>query len=171
MAKLIDILSQLIKYSNLNDKTKSRHEQAVPDTISKMCKGTRTDGGGCLIRRANRHAMDHCTLSMIDATGDMIFYNNKTGLSINTKIRASMKDDQYTTHACVSGDESICRSCSCKAGSEGNKRIFCDHVPTVGVQLSHLLPDGLAEHIMVELSTMWGSVSLSLCEITHNNIC
>ena len=49
--------------------------------------------------------MDRRTLFIIDATGDILCYNKKSFLFINTKVRASMKDDQYTTNACFSGGE------------------------------------------------------------------
>ena len=74
VAELLEILSKLIKHSNLNNKTKSGHEQAVLDVISNICNGARTDGGGRLTKQANIHAMDSRIPSIIDATGDILFY-------------------------------------------------------------------------------------------------
>ena len=78
-----------------------------------------------------------------------------------------MKDDVYRVKVCFGSDELICCSCTCKAGSCGNERFVCVHVPVIGVQLSHLLMDGLAEHVLIELSTIWGDTSPSINPSTY----
>ena len=53
----------------------------------------------------------------------------------------------------------LCCKCSCECGGEDDEKIVCVHVLSVIMKLSHLLFDGLAEHLLVELSSIWGKTT------------
>ena len=99
--------------------------------------------------------MDARSNSVLTFDGCIEFVDNEPCLSIEGKINASMKDNAYDCRAVFTHKDLVCCSCDCKSGSWDDERITCVHVPAVGVLLSHLLMDGLAEHTLIELASLW----------------
>ena len=75
--------------------------------------GSRVDGGGRLIKRANRHALDPRCPSLINGTGTIKIIDGKACLVVNSDIQASMKDNVYECSACFSDEGLEFCTCSC----------------------------------------------------------
>lgn len=67
-----------------------------------------------------------------------------------------MKKAEYNTSIKWSKNGLMYCKCSCECGGEGDEKIICVHVLSVIMKLSHLLFDGLVEHLLVELTLRWG---------------
>ena len=78
-------------------------------------------------------------------------------LVLNNKISASMKDNMYNATVAFSNSSIIAASCDCVAGGgcNANERVVCVHILPLIYQLTLLLDDGLAEHLLIELSSRW----------------
>ena len=158
VAKIIHIVASFVKYSNMCNKETKRFEQALPDVLINTCKGSRLDGGGRLMKRANRHAMDNRAVSLISCSGCIEFTEiNHPFIKISGRVRASMKAATCKTMASFTSQDLVCCECECKSGSFEDQRVTCVHAPAVGVLFSHLLMDGLAEHILIEMFTRWNN--------------
>ena len=101
--------------------------------------------------------MDPCNPSIMGGTGRIRVINNICYIEITTKVQASMKDDTYLNTTCFSMHGLMYCKCNCKAGSYRTEKVMCVHTPAVGVLFSHLLLDGLAEHVLVNLAVRWGN--------------
>ena len=74
---------------------------------------------------------------------------------LDTKVRASMKDQSYNTKVCFSLNSLISCGCQCPCGSRNDGKIACVHTFVPMLQMSHLLLDGWIEHILCELAARW----------------
>jgi len=74
---------------------------------------------------------------------------------LDTKVRASMKDQSYNTKVCFSLNSLISCGCQCPCGSRNDGMIACVHTFVPMLQMSHLLLDGWIEHILCELAARW----------------
>ena len=157
LIQMVSLLSKFIKYSKRKDTKVDICERAVPDIVRDICKESRIDGGHRLMKRANRHANDPRTPSMIKAAGFIKIIDGNCCIEITTDVQASMKDDIYSNTACFSKDGLNYCECDCKAGSCGKERAVCVHTPSLGVMMSHIILDGLSESILVECSSAWGN--------------
>lgn len=108
------------------------------------------------MKRANRHAMDLRSCSLLSPKGSVYLCEFKPCIMIKGLVQASMKDAMYKIHACFTNEHLISCNCSCKCGGELDKKTVCVHTAAVGVGLSHLLMDGLSKHILVEVANIFG---------------
>ena len=108
---------------------------------------------GCrLLKRAVRHAMDPEGVSILSSSCCIIAHMNTTGLHINHTVKASMKKASYIVKTSFTSTDILAVSCECKAGSSANENVICVHILPVLLQLSLLIFDGLAEHMLCEIA-------------------
>lgn len=109
-----------------------------------------------------RHAFDGRTeaLDVSNNTAKLIRHNGKIGIHLSAPIAASMKKDIYDGETVFTKDEILCAKCDCKSGAQGNERNVCVHTMPRGLLLSILLAEDLAEHALLELTSMLSSVAV-----------
>ena len=90
--------------------------------------------------------------------------DKEIGLVLENTIPASMKDSEYKVKLAFTKDELLASKCQCHAGGDNNQRVVCVHTLPVIYQLTMLLDDGLAEHLLIELCSRWDSELESLVE-------
>jgi hypothetical protein len=127
----------------------------IPKMYVEFAQRSRIHSGYRLLKRAARHAMDPATPGILDASGKVVYYKNKVCLQFMQEIRASMKKDKYKVEVTFNNSGIVCCNCTCKAGGYDNDKIICVHILPVLLQYTILLFDGLAEHILYELSNEW----------------
>ena len=86
---IVQIISQFVIYSNLNDNKLSLCERSVPDIVRTICKESRVDNGYRLMKRANRHAVDPRTRQMVNANGCIKIFDNTVCLEVTMKVLIS----------------------------------------------------------------------------------
>ena len=87
-----------------------------------------------------------------------LFINEKDksmGLVLENVIPASMKDAEYNVKTAFTKNELIACKCDCHAGGHNDERVVCVHILPLIYQLTMLLDDGLAEHLLIELCSRW----------------
>jgi len=99
--------------------------------------------------------MDTRCPSLLEGKGQVCQYGTDICLRIDSKLCASMIDEEYDGFTIFSKCAIIGCRCSCKAGSWGEQHHTCTHIQTRPFQTSVLLFDGLAEHTLVELAELW----------------
>jgi hypothetical protein len=77
------------------------------------------------------------------------------GIQLCNEIPASMKNEVYKVKVACTKRKLLACECDCKSGGKDKERITCVHCLPVCLQLSLLLMDGLAEHILLTLSEQW----------------
>ena len=81
--------------------------------------------------------------------------DGEVGLLLENDVPASMKDAQYKVKCAFTKDKLLACKCQCHAGGDKNQRVVCVHTLPVIYQLTMLLDDGLAEHLLIELCSRW----------------
>jgi hypothetical protein len=114
----------------------------------------RVDIGYRLLRRCLRHAFDSRTESLDNKTAKLILYEGNVGILLTTPIPASMKKEKYKGSTALTTDMLLCCDCGCKSGGTGNQRVACVHSLARAYLLSVLLAEDLAEHMLLELSSL-----------------
>jgi hypothetical protein len=77
-----------------------------------------------------------------------------------------MKAQVYDTTIAITVNNMLATKCRCKSGSKDGDRVVCIHNLPVAYKVTELLYDGLAEHILLELT----SYIASLCQQWANDI-
>jgi hypothetical protein len=132
--------------------------------VARLHKGFR------LIQRCIRHAIDPQTYSILFATVYIVDYNNKPCLLVHHRMEASMRNETHDVVVCFDDENIVACSCSCKVGGWKDHRIICVHVLPVIYQITLLLFDGMAEHVIVELSNHWRSITGTAREVSENDL-
>ena len=127
---------------------------AIPKMFIDFANECRVDIGYRLLRRCLRHAFDSKTESLDNKIAKLLLYEGKIGIMIETPIPASMKKEKYSGCVVLTKDELLCCECDCKSGSKGDQRVACVHSFPRGFLLSILLAEDLAEHLLLELSSL-----------------
>jgi hypothetical protein len=73
-----------------------------------------------------------------------------------------MKQDSFNVCVCFSTNKVVLCSCTCKVGAQLKQKIICVHVLPVLYQMTLLLFNGLAEHVLVEVANAYKNFSGSL---------
>jgi hypothetical protein len=105
-----------------------------------------------LLKRCIRHALDSPSVDIRLAKVSVVKVEYETALLVEHKVRASMKQELYDVTVCFTKQTVFACSCTCKCGGQGTEKILCIHVLPVMYQMSLLVFEGLAEHILVELA-------------------
>ena len=150
---IMDLLSKLIQ-SGQNDYSEKNNRiySILPNLIIKLAERSRMHSGYRLLKRAVRHALDPEGINILTSNCAFVEYENIIGLHISHKIKASMKKDLYDVKLTFTSNDILACSCSCKAGSAKEEKILCVHILPVLLQLSLLLYDGMAEHLLCEIA-------------------
>jgi len=127
---------------------------AIPQMFIDFAKKCRIDESYRLLRRCLRHALDNRTESLDNKTAKIVLCNGEVGIHLSTPIPASMKKDIYDGDTVLTKDKILCAKCKCKSGAQGKNRNVCVHTKPRGILLSILLAEDLAEHMLLELTSM-----------------
>ena len=127
---------------------------AMPTMFINIAKECRLNSGYRLLKRCIRHAMDTRTESLDNKKAQLILYGNKVGIQLTTPIPASMKKEVYDGATVLTKDELLCASCGCTSGSEKEEKVACVHTLPRGFLLCLLLAEDLAEHMLLEMSSI-----------------
>jgi len=71
-----------------------------------------------------------------------------------------MKKDIYDGDTVLTKDKILCAKCDCKSGAQKKNRNVCVHTKPRGLLLSVLLAEDLAEHMLLELTSMLTSAAV-----------
>jgi hypothetical protein len=164
VVNVVSLFAGLVTFSDKyiqqakNDKEKHVVE-CCPDIIVHFAKESRSRGGQRLMKRAHRHTQDRKTapLDAGGARGSFFKHDGKFGCKIEHTIQPSMRTGtQYTTSVAFTKEDLVACCCNCKSGPENNdSRHVCVHVLVPVMMLTYLLFDGLAQHLLYELTALW----------------
>jgi hypothetical protein len=121
--ELTKLLADLVDVPKAN-RNECTTYHVIPTLIRLFAEGCRVYCGFRLLKRAIRHAMDPHAHDISLCKAHVIKYNNKTGLVISHKVKASMKQVTYNTSVAFTSDALIATSCTCKAGSAGFEKQY-----------------------------------------------
>jgi hypothetical protein len=163
--KTIDLLSALVVINtNTNVKTNTtldRLYKVIPTIIIKFAEGSRIHKAYRLLRRCLRHASDPLFPCFTNANLNIIEHNNEVGINIEHEVRASMSQQQYKVEVAFTKTNLLACRCTCKAGASDSKngRSMCVHVLPLIYKLAELLFEGLAEHILINLTSIINQIT------------
>ena len=128
--------------------------KCVPSNIVNFPYGSILDTWYRLLKRGICHAIDtHCQ-SLVHSEVKLftLIETDEVGIDIQHTIPASMKYCSYTVRIACTKNKVLCTQCTCKCGGDKSEKVTCVHtfVPTFLPAL--LLCEGLAEHLLLELS-------------------
>jgi len=174
LVELTTLLSKMVTFSDvyLRDDMSPTHRkatEALPDIVNKFCGGSRADHGERLKKRALRHALDPKSPPLdCGGHGALVRYNDQIGLLISQTMSPSYHQDvDYRPIVVFTSEDLLAASddSDCKAGPTNECRHICVHILPLLVELTLLLFDGLAEHLLVELAAQWHKADdNALCE-------
>mmetsp|Transcript_4844 Transcript_4844/g.7520 ORF Transcript_4844/g.7520 Transcript_4844/m.7520 type:complete len:1097 (-) Transcript_4844:34-3324(-) len=133
---------------------------AIPQMFIDFAKECRVDASYRLLRRCLRHTFDSRTESLDNKTAKIVLCNGEVGIHLSTPIPASMKKDIYDGDTVLTKDKILCAKCDCKSGAQKKNRNVCVHTKPRGLLLSVLLAEDLAEHMLLELTSMLTSAAV-----------
>ena len=140
---------------------------ALPAMIINIAQQSRIDSGYRLLERCVRHGHDPKMQSLFCNSADIVkLIDGTIGMVIKMKVPASMKAEVYETTIVITANDLLATECSCRSGSKDGDRVVCIHNLPVAYKVTELLYDGLAEHILLELT----SCISTLCEKWTNEI-
>ena len=133
---------------------------ALPATIINIAQHSRIDSGYRLLARCVRHGHDPKMQSLFCNCADIIkLHDGSIGMVIKMKVPASMKAQVYETTIAITASDLLATECSCRSGSKVDDHVVCVHNLPVAYKVTELLYDGLAEHILLELTSCIASLS------------
>jgi len=144
---------------------------AMPEMFIKLSNKCRVDLGYRLLRRCLRLAFDVRTESLDNKTAKLILYDgDKVGIEISSPIPASMKKSIYNGTIVLTKDEILATECDCMSGAKNGECRACVHVLPRGFLLSILLAEDLAQHMLLELTSMVTSAEIETDNWTSEQI-
>ncbi|CAJ1958104.1 unnamed protein product, partial [Cylindrotheca closterium] len=167
-----DIMNFVCLLSSLTHDFKKRQkgekkitfEHVVPSCVIEMGKESRVHSGERILKRAIRNTLDPGTQRVDSAKFIFGYFQGDPCLVVlDHKVKASMRNAEYSVECAFTAEHLVASACKCKAGCRnrslanlGTQRVFC----TLGLfpllQLSHLLFTFLAEHLLYELRIRLG---------------
>ena len=164
---LLDLLAAFVHFDTSGKKHTNWQKDgavytAIPQMFIDFAKQCRLDVCYRLLRRCLRHAFDGRTkaLDVSNRKTRLIRHRGQIGIQISAPIAASMKKDIYEGETVFTKHEILCACCDCKSGAQGEERNACVHTMPRGMLLSILLAEDLAEHILLELTSMLTSIAV-----------
>jgi hypothetical protein len=130
---------------------------AIPQMFIHFAQECRLDSSYRLLRRCVRHTFDSRTGSLDDKSAKLVVCNGEVGIHLSVPIPASMKQQVYDGDVVITRDKILSSKCGCKSGAQKKNRNVCVHTFPRGLLLSVLLAEDLAEHILLELTSMLSS--------------
>ncbi len=107
-----------------------------------------------------RHGHDPKMQSLFCNSADIVKLNDGSiGMLIKMKVPASMKAQVYETTIAITASDLLATECSCRSGSKDTDHVVCVHNLPVAYKVTEILYDGLAEHILLELTSCISSLS------------
>ena len=131
----------------------------MPSIFVEFANGSRTSSGFCLLKRCLRHSFDPKARSIMNTNATLFLHeeDGEMGIVLENAIPASMKDDKYDVVLAFTSKDLVATKCQCHAGGDNEERVVCVHALPLLFQLTMLLDDGLAEHLLVELCSRWNT--------------
>ena len=157
---VLALMAKFVSFTKNHRHTAYDHPiyNAVPTMMIDFAFGSRSDSGYRLVQRCARHAMDSKSRDISNKKATL-FHSIDDGdnivIILENTVPASMKDKEYNVKVAITKDKLIACTCNCAASGFQNERVVCVHVLPVLLQFSFLLIDGLAEHMLLELSSRW----------------
>ena len=173
---ILELFASFVKFGSEDTKhTDWRKDGAVysamPEMFIKLSNKCRVDLGYRLLRRCLRHAFDVRTESLDNKTAKLILYDgDKVGIEISSPIPASMKKSVYNGTIVLTKDEILATECDCMSGAKNGECRACVHVLPRGFLLSILLAEDLAQHMLLELTSMVTSAEIETDNWTPEQI-
>jgi hypothetical protein len=129
---------------------------ALPAMLINSATNSRVDSGYRLLERCVRHSHDPRMQSLFDSKADVIqLLDGSVGFRIAAQVPASMKSSVYSAAVVHTTQDILSAECGCKSGSKGDDKVVCVHILPIMNKLTHLMYEGLAEHILIELSSSY----------------
>jgi hypothetical protein len=154
----ISLMSSLTHFKEQGTREKLSAKHVVPENVVQMGLGSRVAGGLNesirILKRPIRHTLDPLTPRVDKATFNLGYFEGKHCLIVTEhKVKASMRNDEYSVECAFTENDLIATTCQCKAGCEntGKERVLCTHGLVPCVQLSQLLFDFLANDLLCNL--------------------
>ncbi len=159
LPELLELLAAFVRFGSPDQKHTSWQKDgsvysAIPQMFIDFAKKCRVDVCYRLLRRCLRHAFDGRTESLDNKTAKIVLCNGELGIHLSSPIPASMKTDIYDGDIVLTKDKILCAKCDCMSGAQGKNRNVCVHIKPRGILLSILLAEDLAEHILLEFTSM-----------------
>lgn len=131
---------------------------ALPSMIINFAENSRVQSGEAtgfrLLERCVRHGHDPRMPSLFYSKADIIeLEDGSIGLVITSKVPASMRGVIYSTTTAHTANQLLAAECDCKSGSKEEEKIVCVHNSTIPYGVTKLMYEGLAEHILIELTS------------------
>ena len=156
ISSLLDLFATMVTFNNTkHTEFDAPIYKAIPSFLVEFAFGSRIGSGYRLLRRCIRHAMDPLIPSLLNENSNAtIFkYEGNLGIVLKNKVPASMRKKCYPVEVGFTAHALVYCKCNCQSGSCGKFRITCVHILPVIYQMCLLVVDGLAEQILVELSS------------------
>ena len=132
---------------------------ALPETIINFAQNSRVKSGEGtgfrLLERCVRHGHDPRMQSLFYSNVELIQVEESgdLGIVIGSKVPASMRGVQYDTITAHTVNDLLAVKCGCKSGSSGEEKVTCVHNTSLPYGITKLMYEGLAEHILIELTS------------------
>ena len=102
--------------------------------------------------------MDTKANDLTETDAIFLWRDNEPCILLNNIVPASMKSVEYDSYGAFTSSKIVACKCSCQCGAEGDEAVVCVHILPLALQLSMLLVGGLAEHMLLELSSRFASI-------------
>ena len=161
--QLIHFLASLTDIQRRQSKENLSFKHIIHTNLINMATNARIHTSKCLCERSLRHATDPSTPYIQDGMITMGYFEDDVCVIIEQRVRASMKNVEYTTKAAITRTHFVAAVCNCRAGCSneaspgvaaadiGQGKIICSHGMTLPVSLSLALYKGLATLVLIEL--------------------
>ena len=162
VAAIINLMANVVRYKS-NQQIYTSYNSPVYDVLPSIflefANGSRASSGYSLLKRCLRHSFDPKAMPIMEQKASLFIHNKdgEMGMVLENKIPASMKDVEYDVSLAFTSKDLLATRCECQAGGEKSERVVCVHALPVLYQLTMLLDDGLAEHLLVELCSRWNT--------------
>ena len=127
--------------------------------IINFAKNSRVESGEAtgfrLLQRCVRHGNDPKMPSLFYNKARIIQLEEGAGIGlvISMKVPASILSVSYNTTIAHTATDLLTAECECKSGSTKEEKVTCVHNPVVVYGVTKLMHEGLAEHILIELTS------------------
>jgi len=176
---LLHLFSSYVQYDNKEKKRTTWQKDpgaydALPLMLLDFALNSRVDDGHRMVERCLRHGLDPRMKYLFHNKADIIrLVDGTLGLVIKATVPASMKGVWYANTVANTSTDILAVGCDCKVGStrdeeDVGKCVVCVHIPVIPYKLTQLMHEGLAEHILIELTscissfTRWSPEEIAL---------
>ena len=159
---VINLMANIERYDPNQKKYTSYNSPVydiLPSIFIEFANGSRASSGFRLLKFCLRHAFDPKAFPIMEQNATLFIHgkDGEIGIVLENRIGASMKDVEYNVTLALTSNDLLASQCECQAGGENDERVLCVHGLPLLYQLSMLMDDGLAEHLLVELCSRWNT--------------